>query len=342
MTTQTTALQDRPEKTDPVAIDALVAKLRQARDEISRVVVGQHDVVEQLLIGLICGGHVLLEGAPGVGKTLLVRSFGTVAGLSFARIQFTPDLMPADVTGGLVLVPGEDGHTRLKFQPGPVFTEILLADEINRATPKTQAALLEAMQEKTVTAGGSTMKLPGLFLVLATQNPIEMEGTYRLPEAQIDRFLFKSIVGYPTEQDLHDILDLTTGSLQPQPEQVLTSAELSRAQHLVRDVPVASHVLRAVARFARSTQPHLPDAPAEVRRFFLYGLSPRGAQSLVLAAKGHALISGRYNVAFEDIRAVLKPTLRHRFQLNFEGEAEGIEPDAILEKLLSRQIGAAG
>ena len=318
------------------ALERLLEQLRKARDEIARSVVGQKQVVEQLLISLICGGHTLLEGSPGVGKTLLVRTLGIVAGLQFARVQFTPDLMPADITGSLALVPDDTGRTTLKFQAGPIFTQILLTDEINRATPKTQSALLEAMQERTVTAAGKSMELPKPFFVLATQNPIEMEGTYRLPEAQIDRFLFKSEVQYPGEDDLHGILDLTTGADIPVPKQVLSADDILTLQKLVRQVPVASHVTRAIARFAISTQPK-PGVQNDITKYFRFGISPRGAQSLMLASKGHALLSGRYNVGFEDLRAILAPTLRHRCTLNYEGEAEGINPDQVLNRLLDEQ-----
>ena len=325
------------EDMDIEALDRLLEQLQRARDEIANSVVGQSDVVEQLLIALICGGHVLLEGAPGVGKTLLVRSLGAAAGLSFARIQFTPDLMPADITGSLALIPDESGRTVLKFQAGPIFTQVLLADEINRATPKTQSALLEAMQERTVTAAGRTMDVPQPFFVLATQNPIEMEGTYRLPEAQIDRFLFKSLVNYPSEDELHGILDLTTGVEQPVSGQVLSAEDILLLQKLVRQVPIAAHVQRAVARFAITTQPDRTGGPAEMTKYFRIGLSPRGAQSLVLAAKGHALLGGRYNVGVEDLSAVLAPAIRHRCQLNYEGEAEGIDADAVLARLLDAE-----
>jgi MoxR-like ATPase len=322
---------------DTVALERLLEQLRKARDEMARSVVGQKEVVEQLLIALICGGHTLLEGSPGVGKTLLVRTLGAVAGLSFARVQFTPDLMPADITGSLALIPDESGRTKLQFQAGPIFTQVLLTDEINRATPKTQSALLEAMQERTVTAAGRSMELPKPFFVLATQNPIELEGTYRLPEAQIDRFLFKSLVNYPSENDLVGILDLTTGADLPAPKQVLSAAEIIALQRLVRQVPVAAHVTRAIARFAIVTQPDRKDGPAEVVKYLRFGISPRGAQSLILAAKGHALLAGRYNVSFEDLRAILAPTLRHRCQLNYEGEAEGINADALLNRLLDAE-----
>lgn len=318
-------------------LQTLVEAIGRTRDEVARAVVGQRDVVDQLLIGLIAGGHVLLEGLPGVGKTLLVRTLGAAAGLSFGRVQFTPDLMPADVTGGMVLSPDSAGHMQAKFQPGPIFTQILLADEINRATPKTQSSLLEAMQEGTVTAAGTSMVLPKPFFVLATQNPVEMEGTYQLPEAQIDRFLFKSLVRYPTEAELDAILDLTTGAGSTQPRQILTADNILRLQQIVREIPIASHVRRAVSRLALATQPDRAESPADVRRFIRFGLSPRGAQALVLASKGHALLNGRYNVAFDDLRAVLMPVLRHRVQLNYEGEAERVDIEALLGKILDAE-----
>jgi MoxR-like ATPase len=281
---------------------------------------------------------VLLEGLPGVGKTLLVRTLGAVTGLSFARIQFTPDLMPADITGGLALIPDEQGRTRAQYQAGPIFTQLLLADEINRATPKTQAALLEAMQERTVTAAGRSMAVPRPFFVLATQNPIEMEGTYQLPEAQIDRFLFNSVMAFPSEDELDGILDLTTGAARNAPAQVLTPDDILRGQALVRAVPMAAHVRRAVARFVRRTQIDGADTAADVRRYIRFGVSPRGGQCLVLAAKGHALLQHRYNVSFDDLRAVLRPSLRHRFQLNYAGAADEVDPDALLARVFEEAI----
>ena len=323
---------------DAAALQQLLDALSLARAEIAKAVVGHRDVIDQLLIALMCEGHVLLEGAPGVGKTLLVRTLGIATGLSFTRIQFTPDLMPADITGGLALVPDEQGRTRAQYQAGPIFTQLLLADEINRATPKTQSALLEAMQERTVTAAGRSMNLPRPFFVLATQNPIEMEGTFQLPEAQIDRFLFNSVMAFPSEEELDSILDLTTGTTQVAPTQVLSAEDILRGQALVRMVPIAAHARRAVARFARHTQVDGAEAPADVKRYVRFGISPRGAQSLVLAAKGRALLQHRYNVSFDDLRAVLLPTLRHRFQLNYAGEADEIDAEAMLCRVFEDAI----
>ncbi len=318
---------------DAAELQRAVAGLLELRAEIGRVVLGQDDVIDELLIGLVSGGHVLLEGAPGLGKTLLVRTAATAAGMQFARVQFTPDLMPADVTGTTMLLRDDQGGGRLEFQPGPIFTQLLLADEINRATPKTQSALLEAMQEHTVTAAGRSMPLPEPFFVLATQNPIELEGTYVLPEAQLDRFLVKVLLPYPGEEVLDNILEQTTGAGLAEPRQVITPEDVLVLQRLVREVPVAAHVRRAVARFLLTTHPEGAGADEDVRRFVRFGVSPRGGQALLLAAKAHALLQGRYNVAYADLRRVLLPTLRHRFQLNYEGEAN---PDVNAEELLAR------
>jgi MoxR-like ATPase len=323
---------------DAAALEQLLDALSRARAEIAKAVVGHRDVIDQLLIALICEGHVLLEGTPGVGKTLLVRTLGAVTGLSFARVQFTPDLMPADITGGLALVPDEHGRMQARYQAGPIFTQLLLADEINRATPKTQSALLEAMQERTVTAAGRSMDLPRPFFVLATQNPIEMEGTFQLPEAQIDRFLFNSVMAFPSEQELDDILDLTTGTTRISPTQVLSAEDILRGQALARSVPIASHIRRTVARFVQRTQIDGKEAPADVKRYVRFGVSPRGAQCLVLAAKGHALLQHRYNVSLDDLRAVLLPTLRHRFQLNYAGEADEIDAETVLCRVFEEAV----
>ncbi|MCP4543384.1 MAG: MoxR family ATPase [Chloroflexi bacterium] len=302
--------------------------------EVGKFIVGQQEVVRHTLICLVAGGHALLEGVPGLGKTMLVRTLARVLDLNFARIQFTPDLMPADLVGTDILEEAEDGRREFRFQPGPVFTNLLLADEINRATPKTQSALLEAMQERTVTVANRSYPLEPPFLVLATQNPIEMEGTYPLPEAQLDRFLFKVSVEFPSSQELVEILNRTTGDTEPEVGVVADGASVLAMGELARQVPVASPLADYAAKLVIATHPGGDAAPDMVQRYVRYGASPRAAQALILGGKVTALLAGRYNVAFEDLRAVAPAALRHRILLNFEGQAEGVSTDDVVEEIL--------
>jgi MoxR-like ATPase len=304
--------------------------------EIGKVVVGHEEIVRGVLICLFSGGHALLEGVPGLGKTLLVKTLSEGLDLRFSRIQFTPDLMPADIIGTNMMIERPEGGRFFSFQPGALFGQIVLADEVNRATPKTQSALLEAMQELSVTVGGVHHTLARPFFVLATQNPIEMEGTYPLPEAQLDRFLLKLRVEYPSAGELAEIIERTTKPQDDPVHKVATGADVEALKALVREVPIAQPIKDFVTQLVLATRPDHPGAPEMVRRFVRYGSSPRGAQALVLGGKVHALIDGRFNVSFEDIRAVVHPSLRHRLILSFEGEAEGIDPDQILEDLLGR------
>jgi MoxR-like ATPase len=302
--------------------------------EVGKVIVGQREVIRHTLICLIAGGHALLEGVPGLGKTMLVRTLARVLDLKFARIQFTPDLMPADIVGTDILEESGDGRREFRFQPGPVFTNLLLADEINRATPKTQSALLEAMQERTVTVANRSYPLGPPFLVLATQNPIEMEGTYPLPEAQLDRFLFKINVAFPSSEELVEILDRTTGEAEPQVALVADGATVLAMGRLARQVPVASPVSDYAARLVVATHPAGDAAPEAVRKYVRYGASPRAAQALILGGKVTALLAGRYNVAFEDLRAVALAALRHRVLLNFEAQAEGVGASDVVAEVV--------
>jgi MoxR-like ATPase len=328
----TAAPPSPPSSTTPYRF---IETARAIENEVGRVIIGQPEVVRGVLTCLLAGGHALLEGIPGLGKTLLVRTIGEALDLSFSRVQFTPDLMPADITGTSILRDSADGARTLEFQPGPLFANLVLADEVNRATPKTQSALLEAMQERRVTAGRTTHVLPEPFFVLATQNPIEMEGTYPLPEAQLDRFLFKLTVPYPSEDDLLRIAQLTTGASMPHPTQVASGSALIELMRFAREVPVAEPVLRYAVRIVRRTNPDTPDAPAEIKRFARYGSSPRGLQSLVLGAKVRGLLEGRFNVSFDDIRSVALASLRHRIILGFEADAEGINTDKLIHDVVS-------
>lgn len=308
----------------------------EMKAEMNRAVVGHEELIEQLFIALVCGGHCLLEGVPGLGKTLIVRSLGQILNLSFSRIQFTPDLMPADITGTNVLTEDPSGKKVFDFQHGPIFAHIVLADEINRATPKTQSALLEAMQEQSVTVGGEAHRLESPFMVLATQNPIEMEGTYPLPEAQIDRFFFKLLVQYPSRTELERIADLTTASPPPSLRKVLDGEGVLKIREWVREVPLAEAVKDYAVRLVLATSPQGDGGVPAAQRFVLYGSSPRGLQSLILAAKARSLLSGRPNVSFGDIRKGVLPGLRHRIILNLEAEAEGITTEKVLDEVVER------
>lgn len=301
--------------------------------EVGKMIVGQRDIVRQTLITLLAGGNALLEGVPGLGKTMLVRTLAQVLDCKFSRVQFTPDLMPADIVGTNILVE-ENGHRRFQFEPGPVFANLVLADEINRATPKTQSAMLEVMQEHSVTVAKVTHRLDEPFFVLATQNPLEMEGTYPLPEAQLDRFFFKLNVAYPTVDELVTIADRTTGIAVPQPQVVASGQTIIAMQQLARGVPIAPHVTEAAARLVRATQPQDPGSPDIVKKYVNWGSSPRGMQALILAGKIIALLDGRYNASIDDLRAAALPALRHRLILNFEAQAQGVTTDKIVSELV--------
>jgi MoxR-like ATPase len=335
-TRQTYTVQAGPVGTN-ISIDDFRQTVAAIEQEVARVIVGQRDLVRQLLMTLLGGGNALLEGAPGLGKTLLVRTLAQVIQCSFSRIQFTPDLMPADIVGTTVIAVDDTNQRFFRFEPGPIFANIVLADEINRATPKTQSALLEAMQEQKVTVAKSTYRLEQPFFVLATQNPIEMEGTYPLPEAQLDRFFFQIQVDFPNHEELVAIANRTTGAETAEPATVATGAMVVEMQHLARQVPIAQHLTAYAANLLEATHPEHPSAPPAVRRFVRYGASPRGLQAMIVAAKTLALLDGRYNVDHGDLQATVMPALRHRLILNFEGQAEGVTPDEILQDVV-RQV----
>lgn len=311
-------------------------RYHDVKEMIGRVIVGHSEIVDGVLTAMLCRGHCLLEGVPGLGKTMLVRTLSEVLDLQFNRIQFTPDLMPADILGTNMIVEEESGRRKFEFQRGPVFTQILLADEINRATPKTQSAMLETMQEGTVTAGGQRFELSQPFFVLATQNPIEQEGTYPLPEAQMDRFLFKLVVGYSSREELGTIVDRTTRGETIEIDKVMDGPEIIRWQKLVRDVILAPHVQDYLVRLTMATHPDGAHSVPITNQYVRWGSSPRGAQTLALTAKVRALLDGRFNVSFEDIRRVFLPAMRHRVLLNFEAQAEGIDTDQVLLDVLEK------
>ncbi len=336
-------LQDYQEyqeyQTQPVELHISVDDFRRTvaaiEEEVGKFIVGQEHLVRQLLFTLFGGGNALLEGAPGLGKTKLIQTLAQVIHCDFSRIQFTPDLMPADIVGTTVIAMDETSQQRFfRFEPGPIFANIVLADEINRATPKTQSALLEAMQERKVTVAKTTYQLDWPFFVLATQNPIEMEGTYPLPEAQLDRFMFHIAVDFPEHHELIEIANLTTGADEPLPMVITNGATIVAMQRLTRQVPIASHLTTYAVNLLEATHPQHQLAPDMVRRYVRYGASPRGLQAMILAAKVRALIEGRHNVDYEDLQAVMLPALRHRLILNFEGQAEGISPAEILRQVI--------
>ena len=322
-------------------LDEFRADFKKLHEEVAKVIVGHEEIVTGTLTALIAGGHVLLEGVPGLGKTLLVRTLADALHLQFQRVQFTPDLMPADLIGTNVVLETPEGARKFEFQKGPLFANIVLADEINRATPKTQSALLESMQEHSVTVAGTTYSLPEPFLVMATQNPLEMEGTYPLPEAQLDRFIQKLLVEFPTANDLATILERTTEVETPQAEAVMSGERILAMRQLSRQIPIADEVRDYAINTVLATHPDNPHATDMVKRYVQYGSSPRGAQALILGAKIRAILDNRYHVAREDIQAVAHPTLRHRLILNFEGQAENISADDVIDSILSSVAQAA-
>ena len=335
--TDVSSADAQPANSDLAAVERLGAAYRRVVDQLGKVIIGQRAVVEELLVAMLAGGHALLVGVPGLAKTLMVRTLAETLDMSFNRIQFTPDLMPADITGTEVIQEDKSSGTReFKFLPGPVFTNVLLADEINRTPPKTQAALLEAMQEHQVTAGGKRHKLPNPFFVLATQNPIEQEGTYPLPEAQLDRFMFNIVVKYPNAAEELRILKQTTGGEEPQLSIMLTGRQILALQEVVRTVPVAEHVFVYARDLVRATRPKEADAPKFVKEFVSWGAGPRAGQYLILGAKARALLEGRFHVTTEDIKSVAHPVLRHRLVTTFAAQSEGMTPDSVIDQLLEK------
>jgi len=333
------AALDEPSSDDVAVIGRLCEARDRVKQEMRKVIVGQHEIVESLLIGLLCRGHILLHGVPGLGKTLMARTLSRTLDMQFRRVQFTPDLMPADITGTDVMEEDQaTGKHRVTFVPGPVFTNFLLADEINRTPPKTQAALLQAMQEGEVSVGRETYRLKPPFFVVATQNPIEMEGTYPLPEAQLDRFMFNVKVKYPTVDEEVQIIKGTTSTLAPHAEKVLAAEEVLRLQELVRGVPIADSVVRYTARLVAASRPGATQTGAKsldtVHKYLAYGASPRASQYLVLGAKARAILAGKYHVDFADIQAIAAPAMRHRLVLNFHARADNLDADVLVERLL--------
>ena len=342
---------ERPngETGDMEAVERLRSAYARITTELKKVIIGQESVIEELVIAMLAGGHCLLVGVPGLAKTLIVRTLADTLGLAFSRIQFTPDLMPADITGTEVIQENRtSGAREFRFLEGPVFANVVLADEINRTPPKTQAALLEAMQEQQVTAGGKRHALPAPFFVLATQNPIEQEGTYPLPEAQLDRFMFEVLVDYPQENEEFEIIRQTTADVRPQVEQVLSGEEIRGLLEVVRRVPVADHVIRYAMQFARLTRRDKGDVPEFVTKYVSWGAGPRASQFLILGAKARCLLHGRGYVSTEDVRAIAAPVLRHRIITNFNAEVEGVTPDEVVRRLIElipanpSQTGASG
>ncbi|RAL21586.1 AAA family ATPase [Lujinxingia litoralis] len=323
-----------PDASVQAQVDAFQKDTRRVREEVGKMIVGQREIIDGVIQVMLAGGNVLLEGVPGLGKTMLVRTLSEALGLNFSRIQFTPDLMPTDIVGATIIVEDENRQKHFKFERGPIFSNIVLADEVNRATPKTQSAMLEAMQERSVTVGKETYRLDDPFFVLATQNPLEMEGTYPLPEAQLDRFLFKLVVQFPDLEELHTIMERTTQVEKPQVTPVLDKARLLEMKRFAREVPVARHVQDYALRILQGTHPEHPGAPAITRQYVRFGSSPRGAQAIMTTARVRALIDGRFNVSCEDVRQSARNALRHRVILNFEGEAEGIAADTIVEQII--------